>query len=189
MDGASKEVKCASSAEPKAWTREELEHARRWVGKLQRRIAKAQREKKYNKAKAQQHLLVTSKASKIMAVARVTSNKGKRTAGVDGVTWTTNAAKAQAIGSLRRRGYKPKPLKRVYIPKKNGKKRPLGIPTMKDRAMQALYQMALEPIAETTADKNSYGFRKYRRLQEAGLRQILHRSHVPDGLLRRKGMA
>ena len=167
MDGASKEAKCASSAEPKAWTGEELGQARHWVGKLQRRIAKAQKGKRYNKVKALQHLLVTSRAAKILAVERVTSNKGKRTAGVDGVTWTTNAAKAQAIGSLRRRGYKPKPLKRVYIPKKNGKKRPLGIPTMKDRAMQALYQMALEPIAETTADKNSYGFRKYRGCQDA----------------------
>lgn len=167
MDGASKEAKCASSAEPKAWTGEELGQARHWVGKLQRRIAKAQKGKRYNKVKALQHLLVTSRAAKILAVERVTSNKGKRTAGVDGMTWTTNAAKAQAIGSLRRRGYKPKPLKRVYIPKKNGKKRPLGIPTMKDRAMQALYQMALEPIAETTADKNSYGFRKYRCCQDA----------------------
>ena len=84
MGGASTEAKCASSAEPKAWTREELEQARRLVGKLQRRIAKAQREKKYNKVKALQHLLVTSRAAKILAVERVTSNKGKRTAGVDG---------------------------------------------------------------------------------------------------------
>ena len=120
MGGVSKEAKCASPAETRAWTRQELEHARRWVGKLQRRIAKAQREKKYNKAKALQHLLVTSRAAKILAVERVTSNKGKRTAGVDGVTWQTNAAKAKAIGTLRRRGYKPKPLKRVYIPKKGG---------------------------------------------------------------------
>ena len=198
MNGASKEAKCASSAEPKAWTREELEQARRWVGKLQRRIAKAQREKKYNKVKALQHLLVTSRAAKTLAVARVTSNKGKRTAGVDGVTWQTNAAKAQAIGSLRRRGYKPKPLKRVYIPKKggaarlqvsrgghHGKKRPLGIPTMKDRAMQALYQMALEPIAETTADKNSYGFRKYRSCQDAidALHRWLSRRESPEWVL------
>ena len=100
MGGASKEAKCASSAEPRAWTREELNRARKWVGKLQRRIAKAQREKKYDKAKALQHLLVTSRAAKTLAVERVTSNKGKRTAGVDGVTWQTNAEKAQAIGSL-----------------------------------------------------------------------------------------
>ena len=185
MGGASKEVKCASSAEPKAWTSEELEQARRWVGKLQRRIAKAQREKKYNKVKALQHLLVTSRAAKITAMKRVTSNKGKRTAGVDGVTWQTNAAKAQAIGSLRRRGYKPKPLKRLYIPKKNGKKRPLGIPTMKDRAMQALYQTALEPIAETTADKNSYGFRRYRGCQDAidTLHRWLSRKESPEWVL------
>ncbi len=98
---------------------------------------------------------------------RVTENQGKRTPGVDGATWDTPAKKATAVCQLRQRGYRPKPLRRIYIPKKNGKRRPLGIPTMTDRAMQALYLLALDPIAETTGDPNSYGFRKERATADA----------------------
>ena len=72
-----------------------------------------------------------------------------------------------AIQMLRQRGYHPKPLRRIYIPKSNGSKRPLSIPCMSCRAMQALYLLALDPSAETTSDRNSYGFRKERSPADA----------------------
>ncbi|HEY3414317.1 MAG TPA: group II intron reverse transcriptase/maturase [Armatimonadota bacterium] len=102
-----------------------------------------------------------------MAVKRVTNNDGKNTPGVDQILWKTPERKAGAISALRQRGYSSQPLRRVYIPKENGKKRPLGIPTMRDRAMQALYLLALDPVAEVTADPNSYGFRKERSCADA----------------------
>jgi RNA-directed DNA polymerase len=98
----------------------------------------------------------------------VTENRGKRTPGVDGEVWNTPQKKAQGITRLRQRGYRAQPLRRTYIPKKDGKrKRPLGIPTKLDRAMQALYKLALDPIAETTGDPNSYGFRRERSPADA----------------------
>jgi RNA-directed DNA polymerase len=114
-----------------------------------------------------QRLLTCSFSGKALAVKRVTDNQGKRTSGVDSVLWSTPTSKLKAIGSLRRRGYQPLPLHRVHIPKANGKFRPLGIPTMRDRAMQALHLLALAPVAETTADGNSYGFRPERGTADA----------------------
>jgi RNA-directed DNA polymerase len=137
------------------------------VRRLQARIVKATKEGRWGKVKALQRLLTHSFSGKALAVRRVTENQGKRTAGVDHERWETPEKKATAIRTLRRRGYHPRPLRRVYIPKSNGKKRPLGIPTMRDRAMQALYLLALEPIAETTGDPNSYGFRPARSTADA----------------------
>jgi RNA-directed DNA polymerase len=137
------------------------------VRRLQARIVKATQERRWGKVKALQRLLTHSFSGKALAVKRVTENQGKRTPGVDGETWNTPVKKATAVHTLRQRGYKPKPLRRVYIPKSNGKMRPLGIPTMRDRAMQALYLLALEPIAETTGDRNSYGFRTGRSTADA----------------------
>jgi RNA-directed DNA polymerase len=137
------------------------------VRRLQARIVKATQAGRWGKVKALQRLLTRSFSGKALAVKRVTENQGKRTAGVDKETWNTPTAKQQAIGKLKQRGYQPQPLRRVYIPKSNGKMRPLSIPTMRDRAMQALYLLALNPIAETTADPNSYGFRPGRSTADA----------------------
>jgi RNA-directed DNA polymerase len=142
--------------------------ARSEVRRLQMRIAKAVKEGRWNKVRVLQYLLTRSFYAKALAVKRVTSNKGKKTPGVDGVVWIGARAKWRAIQSLRRRGYRPQPLRRIYIPKKNkAKKRPLSIPCMIDRAMQALHKLALAPIAETTADHNSYGFREGRSCADA----------------------
>lgn len=139
----------------------------RTVRRLQARIVKATQEKQWRRVKALQRLLTRSFAAKALAVRRVTENSGRKTLGIDGKTWSTLAEKWNAITNLRRNGYKPSTLKRVYIPKSNGKLRPQGIPTMRDRAMQALYLLALEPVAETTADRNAYGFRPHRSCADA----------------------
>jgi RNA-directed DNA polymerase len=149
------------------WHQIDWSHAHRIVRRLQARIVKATQEGRWGKVQALQHLLTHSYSGKVLAVRRVTENQGKRTAGVDRVTWDTPAQKIAAVHDLQQRGYRPQPLRRVYIPKSNGKLRPLSIPTMKDRAMQALYLLALDPVAETTADPNSYGFRRERSTADA----------------------
>lgn len=153
---------CAPSDRTVDWHSIDWSQCHENVRKLQARIVKATKEGRWGKVKALQRLLTTSFSGKALAVKRVTSNKGRNTPGVDGEIWSTPGAKSKGMLSLKRRGYRPAALRRIYIPKANGKRRPLGIPTIHDRAMQALHLLALDPVAETTADPNSYGFRPNR---------------------------
>jgi RNA-directed DNA polymerase len=139
----------------------------RTVRRLQARIVKATQEGRWGKIRALVYLLTHSFAGRAAAILRVIDNRGAWTPGTDGDVWDTPEAKTAAFQALRRRGYRPQPLRRVYIPKSNGKRRALGIPTMTDRAQQAFHLLALDPILETTADPNSYGFRRERSCADA----------------------
>jgi RNA-directed DNA polymerase len=172
--GIRRELEAASAAAGASlrltvdWHSIHWKQANRNVRRLQRRIAQAQQQGKKRKVRALQFILTRSFSARSLAVRRVTENSGKRTSGVDGQKLDTPEKKAQAVQDLSREDYQPQPLKRTYIPKSNGRTfRPLGIPTMQDRAKQALHLFALEPIAETTADPNSYGFRKARSVADA----------------------
>jgi len=157
----------ALSGGPRHWHDVSWRQVERNVKGMQTRIAKATREGKWRRVKALQRMLTRTFSAKLLAVRRVTENQGKRTAGVDGELWDTPEKRFAAVGRMTQRGYRPLPLRRIYIPKANGKKRPLGIPTMRDRAMQALYLLALEPVSESTSDLNSYGFRTNRSTADA----------------------
>jgi len=150
-----------------AWQYIRWDEVMRRVKSLQRRIVKAVKADRWNKVKVLQSILSRSYAARLLAIRRVTENRGKRTSGIDGELWDTPQKKYEAISQLKGKSYRPKPVRRIKIPKNNGKWRPLGIPTMLDRAMQALYLQTLEPISETKADLHSYGFRSMRGCADA----------------------
>ena len=139
----------------------------RRVRRLQARIAEAIRKGRPGKARALQRILTRSLCGCLLAVRRVTENSGGKTKGIDGVIWDTPEAKAAGARSIQRGIYRAKALRRIYIPKKNHKKRPISIPAIRDRAKQALHYLGLDPIAECLADPNSYGFRRERSAADA----------------------
>ncbi len=139
------------------------------VRRLQERIFRASQNGEHAQVKNLQRLLVRSSSAKLLAIRRVTQiNRGKRTPGIDGVVCTGPSSRlAMFRKGLNFKGYRPKPVRRVYIPKAGGKQRPLGIPTMLDRVMQALVTLALEPEWEPRFEANSYGFRPGRCTMDA----------------------
>jgi len=164
----SKDEKLANKQLKNQWDNIHWKEVEELVNRLQVRITKAVKKGKWYLVKRLQYMLTHSYYAKLLATRNPTQNKGKRTAGIDGETWSSPETKMEAALSLTDKKYVAKPLKRVYIEKYGSKKkRPLGIPTMYDRAMQSLYALALEPIAEATGDKTSFGFRKFRSTHDA----------------------
>jgi RNA-directed DNA polymerase len=157
----------AAPRRPTPWHAIDWKAVGRTVRRLQVRIVKALRVGRWGKVKALVYLLTHSFAGRAAAVLRVTSNRGATTPGIDGVRWDTPESKTAAVHALTSRGYRPQPLRRVYLPNSNGKKRPLGIPTLADRAVQALHLLALDPLAECHADRNAYGSRRERCCADA----------------------
>ena len=162
-----KSAGASSAKHPTNWQGLPWSKIQAHVLRLQMRIAKAEREGRPSRVKALQRLLTNSFYSRCLAIKRVTGNKGSKTPGVDGVTLKTPNQKMQTVNELKRRGYTASPSRRIQIPKKSGKMRPLSIPTIKDRCMQALWQAALVPISEERADPNAYGFRPKRSTHDA----------------------
>ena len=163
-----RDLQASLGLELTVWHQINWARCHRQVRSLQRRIVQAVRAGCWRKVNRLSYLLVHSFAARALAVKRVTENAGKTTPGIDGEVWDTPERKAQAVEQIGRwRHYQPLPLRRIYIPKKQGQQRPLSIPVMSDRARQALYLQSLQPIAETTGDPNSYGFRPKRQCADA----------------------
>lgn len=140
----------------------------RGVFKLQRRIYRASSRGDRKAVHRLQRLLLRSRAAKLLAVRRVSQdNRGKRTAGVDGVKALTPPQRLALAEDLALPEHAP-PVRRVWIPKPGtSEQRPLGIPTLRDRAAQALAKLALEPEWEARFEPNSYGFRPGRSAHDA----------------------
>lgn len=139
------------------------------VRRIQERIFRAAQNGEHKRVKNLQKLLVRSTAAKLLAIRQVTQqNRGRYTPGVDGVVVDTPEARIHLLQEgLSLKAYRPQPVRRVYIPKANGKIRPLGIPTVRDRVMQAIVKLALEPESESRFEANSYGFRPGRSTMDA----------------------
>lgn len=151
------------------WQSIDWQKVNRVVKNLRRRIFKATREKRWQTVRNLQRLLMKSYSNILLAVRRCTQlNQGKKTPGVDGLVVLNPTGRGILADSLKQFiPWKPLPVKRIYIPKSNGKKRPLGIPSLIDRCLQAIVKNALEPCWESLFEGTSYGFRPGRSTHDA----------------------
>ena len=152
------------------WNAIDWRQVNRTVRNLRQRIFRATQEGDWDKVQSLQRLMLRSTSNVAQSVRRVTQlNQGKNTPGVDKVLVKTPAERGKLVDDIveHTTPWRAKPVKRVYIPKANGKQRPLGIPTMLDRALQAMVKNALEPAWEAKFEAISYGFRPGRSAQDA----------------------
>jgi RNA-directed DNA polymerase len=160
------------------WNLVDWKSVQTYVTKLRQRIYRAEQLNQSRKVRKLQRLLLRSEANLLLSIRRVTQqNRGKRTPGVDEYTALSRRERNELYKQLRNQvilRHRPKPAKRTYIAKKNGKSRPLGIPTIKDRVYQNVVRNALEPQWEARFEAISYGFRPKRSTHDA-IRSIFNR--------------
>lgn len=167
------------------WKTIDWKRVNKFVNNLQSRIASAAKNGNWKTVTKLSRLLTRSFYAKLFSVRKITTNKGSRTPGIDGIIWSSSADKMRSALKLTNKAYRAKPLTRKYIRKKNGKLRPLSIPTMYDRAMQTLHSLVLSPIESATGDKTSFGFKPYRSTKDAYayLHICLSKKNAPEWIV------
>ena len=174
---------CTGLESNQQWRDINWKQVERVVYKLQTRIYKAKNRGDYKAVCRLQKTLINSRSAKLLATRKVTQdNRGKKTAGVDGVKSLSPEARLKLAGQLQLTD-KSRRTRRVWIPKSNSEKRPLGIPTMRDRATQADAKLALEPECEAVCEENSYGFRPGRSCHDAIVAIYIHINQKPRYVL------
>jgi RNA-directed DNA polymerase len=162
-------VTTAQDQEENGWTSINWKAANQEVQRLQGRIFRAAQQGQWRRVRTLQKLLLRSHSNLFLSVRHVTQvNAGRRTPGIDGKVALNARERWRLAQSIRSTGqYRVRPVKRVYIPKANGKQRPLGIPTIEDRVRQHIVKVALEPAWEAQFEPSSYGFRPGRSTHDA----------------------